>query len=1171
MTEPSDYSSDLQRIFTEASRLENSDEIEPFLDKACGNNLNQKKLILRMLQSARRPSDNSGRSIRTGLQAISNAFSDLASSQAFLDDQLTEFPSIPRYEIVQLLGEGAMGRVYLADQLEPIRRSVAVKVIKPGMDSAQVLTRFESEKQTLAMLDHPNICEVYDAGTTDRGYPYFSMELVKGDTIDQYCRINRLSLNERIRLIIATCKATHHAHARNIIHRDLKPSNVLVKNVDGQPVVKVIDFGVAKALTTNPDQSLSETYFKQLIGTPLYMCPEQVMSGRKQIDARCDVYSLGGLLYKLVTGYEPIHRFDSSVESHETLQQLILDYVPPLASRKLTDADRGSPENLVHRLGLDSKQLPAWRRQVRGDLENVLSVALEKNPDARYQSALELAEDLQRVIDGVPVVAKKRFRLPKLASPAQLQLISVATLATLLLGLVYLFPKLQRDQPLAELDAAATSAVDSNAAVNNEALDYIEASRLQSMFKALAEHDLYTLSSIQLPKTASGKFLGEEDDDGTQSPSLRRLLERLGKPTPLLEMSSDSAVHDFCVSPDKRYVVAGYEDQHARIWSLEDGALLSQLPKHAGPVTAILFSSDGKILLTGDKEGVLTIWDASSLATTQKYDGTELPIIHRTPTQDAGIESLAFSPDNKLIAVGHRYDPIIIRDLTGAEVSRIDLGDPYARNDNIYFTEDSRQIICSNRSEGRIEWWDFRKQQLVDFTRLQEDNIVFSSYPREFYISPEIACFTSHQNPFVYSFDQKTGRHLTTLTVGANDISSLQLIPDENLLLTAHLNGAVCVTKLEGEPSNGIVDKSQSWTLGCHAGGVDPAAVKALALDRDRILTAGRDGRLCLWSLQSLLPTQYYDASESRDYHIASDGTAYAFEYEDDSVLVRRFDSPPINAGNSTLLPQAIRFLADQKCIDLLQALKVATPLAVHHPSQLLALPTATGIDIYNVVTGEKQAFISLDDDIPYKLDWASDGRTLVGLASNHVYAWKADDNGSSYVLFTKFLFDAPLTERYFGTIKSVAHGNQVAITYDRDYSLIDLATQNVIRKYSKDILTNTIMNDSEKYWAVGSLHGVEVYEHGSSAPVLQTNRTGALCLQFCDNDRILIGYGGSGLRGWHLPTATYIGEFPYLDKQDNVANMYLTNQSNLVTTTRPFENQTRGKVVFFGYPPPQN
>lgn len=401
----------------------------------------------------------------------------------------------------------------------------------------------------------------------------------------------------------------------------------------------------------------------------------------------------------------------------------------------------------------------------------------------------------------------------------------------------------------------------------------------------------------------------------------------------------------------------------------------------------------------------------------------------------------------------------------------------------------------------------------------------------------------------------------------------MQRIPDENLLLSAHLNGAVCVTKLEGELSNAIVDKSQSWTLGCHAGGVDPAAVKALALDRDRILTAGRDGRLCLWSLQSLLPTRQYDASESRDFHIASEGTAYAFEYEDDSVLVRRFDSPPINAGNSALLPQPIRFPADQKCVDLLQALKVATPLAVHHPSQLLAMPAATGIDIYNVVTGEKQAFISLDDDIPYKFDWASDGRTLVGLASNHVYAWKTEDDGSSFVLSSKFPVDTPLTERLQGTIKSIAQGKQVAITYDRDFSLIDLTTQKVIRKYSRNELNSVVMNESEKYWAVGSQIGVEAYEHGSSAPVLQTSRIGAIHLQLCDNDRILIGYGGNGLQAWHLPTGTYIGEVPYLEKEKagHLTDIHLTKQSILVTTTRPFENQTRGKVVYFGYPPPQN
>ncbi|WP_339749870.1 serine/threonine-protein kinase, partial [uncultured Rubinisphaera sp.] len=210
------------------------------------------------------------------------------------------------YKILQIIGQGGMGTVYMAEQKRPIRRRVALKVIKPGLDTKEVLARFEAERQALAIMDHPNIAKVLDAGLTENGLPYFAMELVKGIPITQFCDKNNLSLNNRLKLFISVCHAIQHAHQKGIIHRDIKPSNVLVAMYDDKPVVKVIDFGLAKATQHILTERTLFTQFGQIVGTPEYMSPEQSMVNQLDIDTRTDVYSLGVLLYELLTGSTPL-------------------------------------------------------------------------------------------------------------------------------------------------------------------------------------------------------------------------------------------------------------------------------------------------------------------------------------------------------------------------------------------------------------------------------------------------------------------------------------------------------------------------------------------------------------------------------------------------------------------------------------------------------------------------------------------------------------------------------------------------------------------------------------------------------------------------------------------------------------------------------------------------
>ena len=312
-----------------------------------------------------------------------------------------------RYRIIEPLGEGGMGTVYLAEQLEPIRRRVALKVVKLGMDTAQVLARFNNERQALAMMDHPNIAQIFDAGATAKRAPYFVMEYIDGAPITQYCDRKRMTTKQRLALFLAVCRAVQHAHQKGVIHRDLKPSNVLVMEQDGAPVPKVIDFGIAKATDKWAVESTLLTQFGQIVGTPEYASPEQADTMTGDIDESSDVYSLGVLLYELLIGAVP---FDSATLRNAGLAEMlriIREEEAPSLSRKLTSLG-AAVTDIAERRQTDPVSL---RRLVDGDLNSITMKALEKARERRYPSVSELAVDIQRHMEDRPVLASPPGRI----------------------------------------------------------------------------------------------------------------------------------------------------------------------------------------------------------------------------------------------------------------------------------------------------------------------------------------------------------------------------------------------------------------------------------------------------------------------------------------------------------------------------------------------------------------------------------------------------------------------------------------------------------------------------------------------------------------------------------------------------------------------------------------
>ncbi len=348
---------------------------------------------------------------------------------------VTEKPGdrIGRYKLREKIGEGGCGVVYVADQEEPVRRRVALKVIKLGMDTNSVIARFEAERQALAMMDHPNIAKVLDAGATDAGRPYFVMELVRGIRITDYCDQNKLSTIERLELFIKVCQAVQHAHQKGIIHRDLKPSNILVTLHDGVPVPKIIDFGIAKATEGRLTDLTVYTELNQFIGTPAYMSPEQAEMSGLDIDTRSDIYSLGVLLYELLTGGTPFDAQELAKSGLDAMRKTIREKEPVRPSTRLNTMLDSDLTAVAHRHGAEPPKLV---HLIKGDLDWIVMKSLEKDRTRRYETANGLAADIKRHLGNEPIIARppsSLYRFQKMARRNKLAFAATAAVAASLL------------------------------------------------------------------------------------------------------------------------------------------------------------------------------------------------------------------------------------------------------------------------------------------------------------------------------------------------------------------------------------------------------------------------------------------------------------------------------------------------------------------------------------------------------------------------------------------------------------------------------------------------------------------------------------------------------------------------------------------------------------------
>jgi len=600
----------IEDIYHQALEKEAEQERSAYLDAACADDAELRAAVEGLLQAH----DKAGEFLNTPI------LDD--DTRCYDGPLLGPGPGsvIGPYKLLEKIGEGGMAVVYRAEQTQPIRRQVALKIIKVGMDTKQVIARFEAERQALALMDHPHIAQVLDAGATEEGRPYFVMELVQGNSITAYCDKHELSTKARLGLFVQVCNAVQHAHQKGIIHRDIKPSNVLVTQRDGTPSPKVIDFGIAKATNQRLTEKTVFTRFAQMIGTPQYMSPEQAEVGEMDIDTRSDIYSLGILLYELLTGTTPLDDEQLRQAGYLAMQRIIREEEPVKPSTKLNKLmDRG--DDTLTDIAKQRRSTPELlAKTVRGDLDWIVMKALEKDRAYRYETASELGLDVQHHLQHEPILARppsKLYRFHKLVRRNKTVFAAAAAVAIVLV-LAAIVSTQQAILAKARELATRQLAYASDMSLAQQSLAMNDLARARRLLQAHQPRP----GEIDL-RAWEWRYLWQE----CQSDALGQL-----------HVYPPSA-HAVAYSPDgSMLAVAGSEQEFVDIWDVSGRKRISALQAQEGKLVA--FSPDGDLLAT-DAGSQIRLWR------TDTWESARAPL----PLADDSVaQALKFSPDGRRLA-----------------------------------------------------------------------------------------------------------------------------------------------------------------------------------------------------------------------------------------------------------------------------------------------------------------------------------------------------------------------------------------------------------------------------------------------------------------------------------------------------------------------------------------
>jgi len=720
--------------------------------------------------------------------------------------------SLGRYRLMEKIGEGGCGVVYVAEQTEPVQRRVALKVIKLGMDTKAVVARFEAERQALAMMDHPNIAKVLDAGATELGRPYFVMELVRGIRITDYCDQTGLNTQDRLHLIIKVCQAIQHAHQKGIIHRDIKPSNILVTLHDGVPVPKVIDFGIAKATEGRLTDNTVYTQLHQFIGTPAYMSPEQAEMSGLDIDTRSDIYSLGVLLYELLAGSTPFDAQELLAAGLDGMRKTIREQEPVRPSTRLS----GLPgEQLTTTAKRRSEEGPRLVRQLRGDLDWIVMKCLEKDRTRRYDSATDLAADLTRYLTNEPVVARppsagyrfqKAFRRNKLVFSAGLVVVVV-----LLAGI---------SASLWQAARATRAKVEAETARINEA-----ASRQQ----AETERERATASEQLARRTAysSDMNLAQQALAASNVGRAQSLLDRQ-RPRP--------------GQPDLR------DWEWRYLWSQTRADEHEVLLTHTNGTSRVAFSPDGRLVALVEPAGELVVKDLIARRTVLHQSGVwKMAFANHAPW-------LAFVSDSRSASNA----AVVLWDtVQRTEIRRFPIASLVGRGHLAFLPDDTRLLVASDRPTVSIlsgpetkdvplllSAWEIASGKLAWQRPLFEPE---TSQGRTFVVSPEgTRAVAALPGGRFQVLDTQSGQDLVMVKATAERVTALAFSPDGKIILSGagYTDPVIHLWEAQQGTHLGSLEGHRSWVSDL-----------VFSADGSQLLSASADQTIRIWNWATRQPT----------------------------------------------------------------------------------------------------------------------------------------------------------------------------------------------------------------------------------------------------------------------------------------------------------------------------
>jgi len=1112
---------DIDVIFHAALEIVDQDDRRTYLDAACGADLDLRRRVESLLDADLLADD-----FFTTAMAVANQEREAVALTSAVETPGTR---IDRYKLLQQIGEGGFGTVWMAEQTEPVKRRVALKIIKLGMDTREVIARFEAERQALAMMEHANIARVLDAGATESGRPFFVMELVKGIAITEFCDERRLNTKQRLKLFIEVCSAINHAHQKGIIHRDIKPSNVLVTLHGDRPVPKVIDFGIAKATQQDLTDKTLFTRFEQFIGTPVYMSPEQAALSGLDIDTRSDIYALGVLLYELLTGKPPFDMKSLVSAGYDEMRRIIREDEPPRPSVRLGTVAGDERTTLARTRHVEPEKL---NRLVRRELDWIVMKAIEKDRARRYETADAFAQDIAHFLADEPVTAvapSATYKLRKFVSRNRTVFAVAATITLLLIGGIWLSTTQWRRAVIGE-EAERKAAIAAKQSADQATVSAESLRRtayngdMGSAWQAISEGNFgraRTLLDRHRP-------VGEQVD--IRGYEWRFLWGRSRSQEKKVLGRYEGSWGGLAVSPDGG-MVASVEGENIVLRSLPGGEEMTTLldvlsplvgfspDGHPGPL--VRFSPDGRYLLVQDGGGIRR-WKTDGWEEQERLAEIGAPFAFAS---DANV-LVGWSAGNFLSVWNTETWAPINEELPGTVKM-----DHFLRQ-SIAVSADGRRAYLGD-DHGVIRSWDISEGRELE--RL--DTLIDNTIPC-LAISSEGVLAAGHWSGLVTLWDAKSHELIASLDDHLAWVSTVAFSTDGSVLASASADRPVALYHLEDGRTptfwkDLVGHKGEVWAM-------------ALSPDNHSMITgSNNDETLRLWDIRD-------EASGLR-----SNQVSIPLEFSESGEVVvgwseteKRFVTLNIETGKVSALPEMA--VAEGVTIgDPLWRRDSIDPANNWLAQRKLVAETAPGgVDIKNLSTGELVEHLSDPMKARRFCTFSEDGRLFAtATKENGVRVYRTDD-WSWKQLIPDFRGDAGL--------RFSPDGGKLVVLAEAEGWLIDLGSGKVDMDLLWDVSPDNDIAMAKAFSSDGSLLAVGTPDNRIHLWNLQTKKffivmdghvAGIRGLCFSPDGRTLVSCGDKRVKLWNVELGQELFTL-HLAKAETARPIFSPDGNCLVTST---------------------